>query len=75
MPYFRIEITQTPQDMKKWLIFLLAFIGVATMIYVGVDQLAGNNHGTGMFFTFVGGMTVIGLVLDVANHLKTRRWM
>ncbi len=61
--------------MKKWLIFLLAFAGVATMIYIGVEALEKDHHRTGMFFMFVGGMTVIGLVLDVANHLKTRRWM
>jgi len=61
--------------MKKWLIFTLALICVMTMLYAGFDALANHEERTGMFFTFVGLMTVIGLAIDFINHLKTRRSM
>ena len=61
--------------MKKWMVFILAFIGVVLMLYVGFDALSNHQERTGMFFTFVGSMTVIGLVMDFVNHLRTRRWM
>ena len=61
--------------MKKWMVFALAFICVLLMIYVGYDALSKNQERIGLFFTFVGSMTVIGLVMDFVNHLKTRRWM
>jgi hypothetical protein len=61
--------------MKKWIVFALAFICVLSMIYVGYDALANNQERTGLFFTFVGSMTVVGLVMDFINHLKTRRLM
>ncbi len=61
--------------MKKWMVFLLAFLCVATMLYAGFDALSNNQERTGMFFTFVGSMTVIGLAVDFINHLKSRRWM
>lgn len=61
--------------MKKWLVFVLAFACVVSMLYVGLDALSNNQERTGMFFTFVGFMTVIGLAIDLFNHLKTRRWM
>lgn len=63
--------------MKKWMIFALAFLGVFAMIYAGIEAISNHQERAGMFFVFVGGMTVIGLVLDLANHLKTktRRWM
>lgn len=61
--------------MKKWMVFVLAFAGVMLLIYAGVDALSRHQERMGMFLTFVGGMTVIGLALDVIKHLKTRRWM
>ena len=61
--------------MKKWMVFALAFICVLSMIYVGYDALSNDQERTGLFFTFVGMMTVVGLVMDFINHLKTRRSM
>ena len=61
--------------MKKLMVFALAFVCVISMIYVGFDALSNHQERTGMFFTFVGSMTVIGLVMDLINHLKTRRSM
>lgn len=61
--------------MKQWMVFVLAFLGVLIMLYAGVDALSRNQERTGMFFTFVGIMTIIGLVIDLVNHLKTRRIM
>lgn len=61
--------------MKKWLVFVLAFLCVMSMLYAGFDALSNNQERTGLFFTFVGFMTVIGLVMDFINHLKSRRWM
>jgi hypothetical protein len=61
--------------MKKWLVFILAFLCVMTMLYAGFDALSNNQQRTGLFFTFVGLMTVIGLAIDFINHLKTKRTM
>ena len=61
--------------MKKWLVFALAFLCVASMLYAGIDALANRQERTGLFLTFVGAMTVIGLVIDFVKHLKSRRWM
>ena len=61
--------------MKKWLVFVLPFLGVMSMLYVGFDALSNHQERTGLFFTFVGFMTVIGLVMDFINHLKARGWM
>lgn len=61
--------------MKQWMVFVLAFLGVLMMVYAGIDALSRNQERTGMFLTFVGIMTVIGLVIDLVNHLKTRRIM
>ena len=61
--------------MKKWLVFALAFVCVVSMLYVGFDALSNHQERTGLFFTFVGFMTIIGLVVDFINHLKSRRWM
>jgi len=61
--------------MKKWMVFVLAFICVMTMLYAGFDALSNHQERTGLFFTFVGLMTVIGLTIDFINHLKTRRSM
>ena len=59
--------------MKKWSVFLLALVCVMSMLYVGFDALSNNQERTGLFFTFVGSMTVIGLAIDFANHLKAKR--
>ena len=59
--------------MKKWTIFCLAFVCVVAMLYAGVDALSNNQTGTGLFLTFVGSMTVIGLVIDFYNHIKGAR--
>jgi len=61
--------------MKKWMVFLLAFLSVVLMICAGLNALSHHQERTGLFFTFVGGMTVIGLVMDLINHLKSQRWM
>lgn len=57
------------------MVFVLAFLAVIFMLYAGYDALSNHQERTGMFFTFVGSMTVIGLVMDFINHLKSRRWM
>ena len=59
--------------MKKWIVFCLAFICVASMLYAGVDALSNNQPRAGLFLTFVGSMTVIGLVIDFFNHIKGAR--
>jgi hypothetical protein len=61
--------------MKKWMVFALAFLCIMMMLYAGFDALANNQERTGLFFTFVGLMTVIGLAIDFINHLKARRSM
>lgn len=61
--------------MKNIMVFGLAFVCVISMIYVGFDALSNNHERTGLFFTFVGSMTVIGLLMDLINHLKARRSM
>jgi arginine exporter protein ArgO len=58
--------------MKKWMVFVLAFVCVIVMIYAGLEALSKHHERTGMFLTFVGSMTIIGLALDFARHLKTR---
>jgi len=64
-----------PTGMKKWLTFVLAFVCVLTMLYAGFSALSNHQERTGLFFTFVGLMTVVGLAIDFINHLKTRRSM
>ena len=61
--------------MKKMMVFILAFVCVLAMLYAGFDALAGSQQKIGLVFIFVGSMTVIGLVIDLVNHLKTRRTM
>jgi hypothetical protein len=59
--------------MKKWFVFCLALACVVAMLYAGVDALSNNQTRTGLFLTFVGSMTVIGLVIDFFNHIKGAR--
>lgn len=61
--------------MKNWMVFALAFVCVVSMLYAGVDALSNNQERTGLFLTFVGSMTVIGLLMDFINHIKARRPM
>ncbi len=61
--------------MKKLMVFGLALLAVLIMLYAGFDALSKNQERSGLFFTFVGLMTVIGLVIDFLNHLKARRSM
>ena len=57
------------------MVFGLAFLTVLIMLYAGFDALSKNQERSGLFLTFVGLMTVIGLVIDLLNHLKARRSM
>ena len=61
--------------MKQWMIFGLAFICVLVMLYAGIAGLNNDNQRGGLFFIFVGAMTVIGLLIDFVNHLRARRSM
>ena len=61
--------------MKNWMVFALALVCVISMLYVGLDALSNHQERTGLFLTFVGSMTVIGLVMDLVNHIKARKPM
>ncbi|MGC1243729.1 MAG: hypothetical protein WA874_19190 [Chryseosolibacter sp.] len=61
--------------MKKWIVFALALLCVMIMLFAGITALSNHQSRTGMFFTFVGSMTVIGLAIDFIQHLKTGRSM
>lgn len=61
--------------MKKWIVFALALLCVMVMLFAGITALSNHQSRTGMFFTFVGSMTVIGLAIDFIQHLKTGRSM
>ncbi len=55
--------------MKNQLLLGLVLLTVAVMLYAGIDGMI-RNHTYGLFFTFVGGLTTIGLGLDIVNHLR-----
>jgi hypothetical protein len=55
--------------MRKLFVLLLALVAVFTILYAGLNGLI-KNYSYGLFFTFVGAITTIGLGLDVVNHLK-----
>lgn len=56
--------------MKKNLLLLsLALLAVVVLLYVGLNGLT-RDHSYGIFFTFTGAVTTIGLGLDVVNHLR-----
>jgi choline-glycine betaine transporter len=61
--------------MRKWMVFGLALVAVLLMLYTGLNALSANQERTGLFFTFVSVMTIIGLAIDLINHLRTRRSM
>ncbi len=55
--------------MKNFLLLGLALAGVIVLLYAGLNGLT-NNHSYGTVFTFIGGITTIGLGMDVVNQLK-----
>lgn len=57
--------------MKNFFRLALALIGVMALLYTGISGIE-HDHSYGLFLTFVGGLTTIGLGLDVVNHLKIR---
>lgn len=57
------------------MIFVLALICIVLMLYAGLDALAKDHRQMGMLLTFVGTMSIIGLAIDVIQHLRTRRSM
>jgi hypothetical protein len=57
--------------MKNFLLLSLALVGVIVILYAGVHGLM-KNHSYGFMFTFIGGLTTIGLGLDVVNHLRSK---
>lgn len=57
--------------MKNAFRLALALIGVMVILYTGLNGIE-HNYSYGLFLTFVGGFTTVGLGLDVVNHLKIR---
>jgi len=55
---------------KHSLLLSLALLAVTALLYAGVNGMT-NDHSYGSFFTFIGGVTTVGLGIDVVNHLKT----
>lgn len=55
--------------MRNLLLLGLALLAVIAVLYAGLNGLM-KNHTYGVFFTFVGGLTTIGLGMDVVNQLK-----
>lgn len=56
---------------KSVLVFGLAVVAVVLMIYAGIDALNKDRSTSGLFFTFIGSCTAIGLGIDIAHHIKT----
>jgi len=56
---------------KNLLLLSLAFLAVIALLYTGLNGMT-ENHSYGFFFTFVGGVTTIGLGMDVVNELRIR---
>ena len=57
--------------MRNTKIFCLSFLAVGMMILIGMMQMS-NHEAGGIFFVFVGSCTMLGLAIDVANHVKER---
>ena len=55
--------------MKNILVLGLALLAVIVILYAGLNGLT-KNHSYGFFFTFIGGITTVGLVLDVLTQVK-----
>lgn len=58
--------------MKNLFIFLLASLMVIAMIVTGIDTLS-HNSSMGLFITFVGSCTAIGLTIDIVSHFRSVR--
>lgn len=61
--------------MKQWMSFVLVFLCVLVMLYAGFNGLSNDNERSGLFFIFVGVMTVIGLAIDFVIHLRAKKIM
>jgi len=57
--------------MKSYLLLSLALLFVIVVLYAGLNGMI-KDHSYGFFFTFVGGITTVGLGLDLVNHLRIR---
>jgi hypothetical protein len=57
--------------MRNIKIFCLSFLAVGMMILIGMMQMSNNETG-GIFFIFVGTCTLLGLAIDMVNHVKER---
>jgi hypothetical protein len=57
--------------MRSLKVFGLSFFALSLMILIGVMQMSQDEAG-GVFFLFVGTCTMIGLAIDMANHVKER---
>jgi len=55
--------------MKNLVTYCLTLVAVGLLLFAGLDGLV-RQTSYGMFFTFVGVFTTIGLGLDVTLHLK-----
>lgn len=66
-----LEFGLIHQFMKNLLLLSLALVAVTVMLYAGLNGLM-KHHSYGSFFTFIGGLTTVGLGMDVVNHLKVR---
>ena len=54
---------------KTFLLLSLVLLAVIVILYAGLTGLT-QDHSYGIIFTFIGGVTTIGLGMDVVNHLK-----
>lgn len=54
---------------KNFVLLSLAFLAVIIILYTGLNGLS-DNESYGFFLTFIGGLTTIGLGIDVVNQLK-----
>jgi hypothetical protein len=57
--------------MKSLKVFGLSFFAVGLMILIGMMQMSNNQNG-GIFFIFVGTCTMLGLAIDMTNHVKEK---
>lgn len=55
--------------MKKFLLLSLALLAVIIILYASLNGIM-KDHSYGSIFTFIGGLTTIGLGIDVVNHLR-----
>ena len=55
--------------MRNFLLLGLTLLAIIAVLYAGLNGLM-KNHTYGVFFTFVGGLTTVGLGMDVVNQLR-----